>query len=164
MPSCRSKHTMYSSQHPPARSNVVSAPNATTLHPMHPLRSPSQSSSVSYTSTANLVPHDSSRRAKSSFAERLFVCGKRKRKLYDTEKNSTLGASQSGPPTKHFKLLQGWRVIFLGSCQSRFYILLFYSSDCLVGLNILILLIPAAVSIPSRLRQPSDLRFGLSGY
>ncbi|KAF7799782.1 hypothetical protein EIP86_011024 [Pleurotus ostreatoroseus] len=89
---------------------------------MHTLRSPSQSSSVSYASTANLVPHDG-KKAKSSFSQQLFDCGKRKRKLQDTEKNS-LGASQSRPPNTHW--LQGWKVIFLGS-----------------WLNILILLIPA---------------------
>ncbi|KAI0690168.1 hypothetical protein BC835DRAFT_1417988 [Cytidiella melzeri] len=96
---------------------------AQTLPPTHGF-SRSQSSTVSYSSTANLVPHEQVKKQK-RFS--LFSCGKRKQKAQDSEKNfagvPALSAEQN---SSSCNLMMGWRLVFFGS-----------------WFNVLILLIPA---------------------
>lgn len=118
--SCYTKHTMHISDAELAPHTGSNVPYSRTLsnapHSMHTLRSPSQGSSISYTSTANLVPHAQRSRKKLSWPS--WSCCRRKHKIGDSEKNG--GSPQSHRANeRNFTLLQGWKVIFLGSCTSN---------------------------------------------
>ena len=83
----------------------------TSLRPTHTL-SPSQSSTVTYTSTVNLVEKPDRADSPASAASSL-CCGRRpKNKASDT------GLPLHGKkPARKLDLFMGWKLIFFGSCE-----------------------------------------------
>ena len=108
-------------------------------HPMHTL-SPSESSTLTYASTVNLVEKPTAE--KPIFWAKLG-CGRRKA-------TRGPGVVESQTPAdggnQKLELFKGWRLVFLGSCSSLVLYQVEPLADSVSGLNILILLIPATVS------------------
>lgn len=128
----------------PDNRDVQSYPlKETNLRPTHTLTA-SQSSTVTCTSTANLVEK---REYASSQGTSGFSCCRRKRKDKDAETNKGILPMHGKEPEHGTNVLMGWKLIFFGSCecQSRCHFQMLSWLLLLLGLNILILLIPATV-------------------
>lgn len=82
---------------------------STELRPTHTL-TPSESSTVTCNSTANLV-------RKSKKSSEGWACWRRKRKTEDTKTMEEGLPTHGKEPAQHTSIWMGWKLIFFGSCQ-----------------------------------------------